>query len=126
MSGDEKVDGEAGDTDEDADGDAGGAAGEDAVAGEAGVRGETTGADEDIGGAAGDDAVAGEAGVAGEKADADEPPAGGEDTVAGEADAVARLISWLKRGPRWASVRTVTVTDLRAGCLESRRFEITG
>ena len=44
----------------------------------------------------------------------------------GEADAVARLISWLKRGPRWASVRTVTVTDLRAGCLESRRFEITG
>ena len=44
----------------------------------------------------------------------------------GEADVVARLISWLKRGPRWASVRTVTVTDLRAGCLESRRFEITG
>ena len=44
----------------------------------------------------------------------------------GEADAVARLISWLKRGQRWASVRTVTVTDLRAGCLESRRFEITG
>ena len=44
----------------------------------------------------------------------------------GEADAVARLISWLQRGPRWASVRTVTVTDLRAGCLESRRFEITG
>ena len=44
----------------------------------------------------------------------------------GEADAVARLISWLKRGPRWASVRTVTVTDLCAGCLESRGFEITG
>ena len=44
----------------------------------------------------------------------------------GESEAVARLISWLERGPRWASVRTVTVTDLRAGCLESRRFEITG
>ena len=36
------------------------------------------------------------------------------------------LTSWLKRGPRWASVRTITVTDLRAGCLEDRRFEITG
>ena len=44
----------------------------------------------------------------------------------GESDAVARLISWLRRGPRWASVRTITVTDLRAGCLEDRRFEITG
>ena len=44
----------------------------------------------------------------------------------GESDAVARLISWLKRGPRWASVRTITVTDLRAGCLDERRFEITG
>ena len=54
-------------------------------------------------------------------------PAGDVEVMAqGEADAVARLISWLKRGPRWASVRTVTVTDLRAGCLESRRFEITG
>ena len=44
----------------------------------------------------------------------------------GEPDAVARLISWLARGPRWASVRSTTVTDLRAGCLESRRFEISG
>ena len=44
----------------------------------------------------------------------------------GESDAVSRLISWLRRGPRWASVRTITVTDLRAGCLEDRRFEITG
>ena len=44
----------------------------------------------------------------------------------GEPDAVARLISWLKRGPRWASVRSVAVTDLRAGCLENRRFEISG
>ena len=44
----------------------------------------------------------------------------------GELDAVARLISWLARGPRWASVRSTTVTDLRAGCLESRRFEISG
>ena len=44
----------------------------------------------------------------------------------GEPGAVARLISWLRRGPRWASVRKVTVTDLRAGCLENRRFEITG
>ena len=44
----------------------------------------------------------------------------------GESDAVARLISWLRRGPRWASVRTITVTDLRAGCLDERRFEITG
>ena len=44
----------------------------------------------------------------------------------GESEAVARLISWLERGPRWASVRTITVTDLRAGCLEDRRFEITG
>ena len=44
----------------------------------------------------------------------------------GEPGAVARLISWLRHGPRWASVRKVTVTDLRAGCLESRRFEITG
>ena len=46
--------------------------------------------------------------------------------VVGDPDAVARLISWLKRGPRWASVRTITVTDLRAGCLEDRWFEITG
>ena len=44
----------------------------------------------------------------------------------GESDAVARLISWLRRGPRWASVRTITVTDLRAGSLDERRFEITG
>ena len=44
----------------------------------------------------------------------------------GEPDAVAPLISWLARGPRWASVRSTTVTDLRAGCLESRRFEISG
>ena len=44
----------------------------------------------------------------------------------GEPGAVARLISWLARGPRWASVRSTTVTDLRAGCLESRRFEISG
>ena len=44
----------------------------------------------------------------------------------GESDAVARLISWLRRGPRWASVRRLTVTDLHAGCLDERRFEITG
>ena len=44
----------------------------------------------------------------------------------GESDAVARLISWLRRGPRWASVRRLTVTDLRAGGLDERRFEITG
>ena len=44
----------------------------------------------------------------------------------GDPDAVARLISWLKRGPRWASVRTITVTDLRAGGLDERKFEITG
>ena len=44
----------------------------------------------------------------------------------GESDAVARLISWLRRGPRWASVRTITVTDLRAGCLDERSFRITG
>ena len=37
-----------------------------------------------------------------------------------------RLIAWLRRGPRWASVRRLTVTDLRAGGLEDRRFEITG
>ena len=44
----------------------------------------------------------------------------------GESEAVARLISWLERGPRWASVRRLTVTDLRAGSLNERSFEITG
>lgn len=44
----------------------------------------------------------------------------------GEPGAVTRLISWLRQGPRWASVRSVTVTDLRTGRLEHRRFEITG
>ena len=43
-----------------------------------------------------------------------------------EPGAVARLISWLRHGPRWASVRKVAVTHLRAGCLENLRFEITG
>ena len=44
----------------------------------------------------------------------------------GEPEAVGRLIAWLRRGPRWASVRRLTVTDLHAGCLDERRFEITG
>ncbi|MEA1303767.1 acylphosphatase [Actinomyces oris] len=44
----------------------------------------------------------------------------------GEPEAVGRLIAWLRHGPRWASVRRLTVTDLRAGCLDERRFEITG
>ena len=44
----------------------------------------------------------------------------------GDPKAVGRLIAWLRRGPRWASVRRLTVTDLRAGGLDERRFEITG
>ena len=44
----------------------------------------------------------------------------------GDPEAAGRLIAWLRRGPRWASVRRLTVTDLRAGGLEDRRFEITG
>ena len=44
----------------------------------------------------------------------------------GEPEAVGRLIAWLRHGPRWASVRRLTVTDLRAGCLDERSFEITG
>ena len=44
----------------------------------------------------------------------------------GEPEAVGRLIAWLRHGPRWASVRRLTVTDLHAGCLDERRFEITG
>ena len=44
----------------------------------------------------------------------------------GDPEAVALLISWLERGPRWASVRRLTVTDLRAGCLDERSFRITG
>ena len=35
-----------------------------------------------------------------------------EVTAQGEPEAVGRLIAWLRRGPRWASVRTITVTDL--------------
>ena len=49
-----------------------------------------------------------------------------EVTAQGEPEAVGRLIAWLRHGPRWASVRRLTVTDLRAGCLDERRFEITG
>lgn len=49
-----------------------------------------------------------------------------EVTAQGEPEAVGRLIAWLRHGPRWASVRRLTVTDLRAGCLDERSFEITG
>ena len=43
----------------------------------------------------------------------------------GEPEAVGRLIAWLRHGPRWASVRRLPINDLRAGCLDERRFEIT-
>ncbi|VEG27294.1 acylphosphatase [Actinomyces howellii] len=44
----------------------------------------------------------------------------------GAAPDVARLLTWLHHGPRWASVSRVTVTDLRPGALEATGFEITG
>lgn len=40
----------------------------------------------------------------------------------GQADDVARLIAWLYRGPRWASVSAVVVTDLEPGSLTKRAF----
>nr|WP_257210542.1 acylphosphatase [Actinomyces ruminis] len=40
----------------------------------------------------------------------------------GPADAVARMIAWLYHGPRWASVASVHVTDLRPGSLRHRAF----
>ncbi|AYD90167.1 acylphosphatase [Actinomyces lilanjuaniae] len=44
----------------------------------------------------------------------------------GPADDVARLVAWLYKGPRWARVEQVSITDLRAGSLTGRRFEVTG
>lgn len=40
----------------------------------------------------------------------------------GPADDVARMIAWLYHGPRWASVASVHVTDLRPGSLRHRAF----
>ncbi|ARD42039.1 acylphosphatase [Actinomyces gaoshouyii] len=40
----------------------------------------------------------------------------------GPADDVARLIAWLYRGPRWASVSAVVITDLEPGSLRKRAF----
>ncbi|WP_128772561.1 acylphosphatase [Actinomyces oricola] len=44
----------------------------------------------------------------------------------GRADAVAQFIAWLYRGPRWAQVDTVRVTEMRSGSLKGRSFTITG
>lgn len=40
----------------------------------------------------------------------------------GAADDVARLIAWLYRGPRWASVSAVVITDLTPGSLRKGAF----
>ncbi|WP_366181246.1 acylphosphatase [Actinomyces timonensis] len=40
----------------------------------------------------------------------------------GAADDVASLIAWLHRGPRWASVSAVVITDLEPGSLRRRAF----
>lgn len=37
---------------------------------------------------------------------------------------VDRLVAWLHRGPRWASVARVAVTDLRPGSLEAQEFTV--
>ncbi|CAM3118820.1 acylphosphatase [Actinomyces slackii] len=43
----------------------------------------------------------------------------------GPADDVSRLVAWLYHGPDWARVRGVRVSEMRAGSLSGRRFEIT-
>ena len=42
----------------------------------------------------------------------------------GRADAVARLIVWLYRGPRWSEVADVRVTDLGPGTLRLDGFRM--
>lgn len=42
----------------------------------------------------------------------------------GRAKDVSRLVAWLYRGPRWASVATVRISELRPGSLTARTFEV--
>lgn len=44
----------------------------------------------------------------------------------GSADEVARLIVWLYKGPKWASVEDVLVEDLPAGSYMGESFSIRG